>query len=216
MLIREVILENFMSYEYARIPLKEGVNVVCGPNGSGKSSFLLGICVALGDTYTERSKRLSDLIRWNQDQARVTLLLDNSAREDGYRPITRFNMDEIRLTRTLRRDGKYGFQLNQKGVSKAEVVELLGYFGFDPDNMLIIMHQNMPGRFANLSAGERLKMLEEAVGYESFRQDVIEAKRKLSGILSEEESLNQLLDRARETLAHWREQNERLQEKRQY
>ena len=149
MLIREVILENFMSYEYARIPLKEGVNVVCGPNGSGKSSFLLGICVALGDTYTERSKRLSDLIRWNQDQARVTLVLDNSAREDGYRPITRFNMDEIRLTRTLRRDGKYGFQLNQKGASKAEVVELLGYFGFDPDNMLIIMHQNMPGRFAN-------------------------------------------------------------------
>ena len=59
MFIREVILENFMSYEYARIPLKEGVNVVSGPNGSGKSSLLLGICVALGDTYTERSKKLS-------------------------------------------------------------------------------------------------------------------------------------------------------------
>jgi len=64
MLIREVILENFMSYEYARVPLKQGVNAVCGPNGAGKSSFLLGICVALGETYTERSKRLSDLIRW--------------------------------------------------------------------------------------------------------------------------------------------------------
>ena len=48
MLIREVILENFMSYEYARIPFKPGVNVVCGPNGSGKSSVLLGISVALG------------------------------------------------------------------------------------------------------------------------------------------------------------------------
>jgi len=69
MLIREVILENFMSYEYARIPLREGVNVVCGPNGSGKSSLLLGICVALGDTYTERSKKLSDLIRWGAESA---------------------------------------------------------------------------------------------------------------------------------------------------
>ena len=66
MLIREVILENFMSYEYARIPFKKGVNVACGPNGSGKSSILLGISVALGQSSTERSKRLSDLIRYGK------------------------------------------------------------------------------------------------------------------------------------------------------
>lgn len=215
MLIREVILENFMSYEYARIPLKPGVNVVCGPNGSGKSSLLLGICVALGDTYTERSKRLSDLIRWDAESARVTLLLNNAVQENGYRPVPQYNMDEITLTRTLRRDGKYGFRLNQRNVSKAEVVDLLKSFGFDPDNMLIIMHQAMPTRFANISPQERLKTLEEAVGFESFRRDVVEAKSKLSGILSEEESLNQLLNQARDTLAYWREQNERLREKRQ-
>jgi len=204
-----------MSFEYARIPLKEGVNVVCGPNGSGKSSFLLGICVALGDTYTERSKKLSDLIRWDQDQAEVSLILDNSPRPNNTRPVPIFNMDEVRLTRNIRRDGKYGFELNQRTVPKTEVVELLRGFGFDPDNMLIIMHQNMPGRFANLSPQERLIMLEEAVGFNTFRKDVIEAKQKLSGILSEEQSLSQLLDRARETLQYWREQNERLQEKKQ-
>ncbi|MCX6655808.1 MAG: AAA family ATPase [Candidatus Bathyarchaeota archaeon] len=87
MLIKEVIIKNFMSYEYARIPLRDGVNVVCGPNGAGKSSFLLAICVALGDTYTERSKKLSDLIRWEQDQAEVSLILDNSPRENGKRPV---------------------------------------------------------------------------------------------------------------------------------
>jgi len=54
MLICEVILENFMSYEYARVPFKPGVNVICGPNGSGKSSLLLAISVALGQSYTER------------------------------------------------------------------------------------------------------------------------------------------------------------------
>jgi chromosome segregation ATPase len=215
MLIREVILKNFMSYAYARIPLREGVNVVCGPNGAGKSSLLLGICVALGDTYTERSKKLSDLIRWGQETSEVSLILDNGPRADGQRPVPNFNMDEVRLTRNLRRDGKYWFELNQKTVPKSEVVELLAGFGFDPDNMLIIMHQNMPGQFANLSPQERLKMLEEAVGFNTFRRDVVDAKQKLSGILSEEESLNQLLDRARETLAYWREQNERLQEKRQ-
>ena len=215
MLIKEVIIKNFMSYEYARIPLRDGVNVVCGPNGAGKSSFLLAICVALGDTYTERSKKLSDLIRWEQDQAEVSLILDNSPRANGKRPVPSFNIDEVRLARNIRRDGKYTFELNQRTISKAEVVELLQGFGFDPDNMLIIMHQNMPGRFANLSPPERLVMLEEAVGFNTFRRDVVDAKQRLGGILSEEQSLNQLLDRARETLAYWREQNERLQEKKQ-
>jgi len=214
MLIREVILENFMSYEYARVQLRPGVNVVVGPNGAGKSGFLLGICIGLGETYTERSKRLSDLIRWGQDQARISLLLDNSTGKNGQRPIPQFDSDIIRLSRSIRRDGKYSFELNQKGAQKFEVVEILRKLGFDPDNMLIIMHQSMPESFANLSTQEKLKTLEEAVGYQSFRADVVEAKRKLSGILSEEESINQLLDRARETLNYWREQNSQLQEKR--
>ena len=213
MLIREVILENFMSYEYARVPLKDGVNLVVGPNGSGKSSFLVGICVALGDTYTERSKKLSDLIRWGKDSARVSLLLDNSVKENGRRPIPRFDNDVIRLTRTLRRDGKYGFQINQKGAQKYEVLGILRDLGFDPNNMLIIMHQNMPSQFAALSSKEKLQNLETSVGFQTYRQDIMTAKNKLGGILSEEESLNQLLDRARETLGYWKDQYERLQEK---
>jgi len=216
MLIREVILENFMSYEYARVPLKQGVNVVCGPNGSGKSSFLVGICVALGDTYTERSKKLSDLIRWGQERARVSLLLDNSERENGRRPIPRFDSDLIRLTRNLRRDGKYWFEINQKSAQKYEVVDILKGLGFDPSNMLIIMHQSMPTRFAALSNTDKLKTLETAVGFETYRADVVEAKNKLGGILSKENSLNELLDRANETLGYWREQYERLQIKKQH
>ncbi len=215
MLIREVILENFMSYEYARVPLRGGVNIVCGPNGSGKSSFLLGICVALGDTYTERSKKLSDLIRWGEDRARVSLLLDNSV-NNRRRPIPRFDNDVIRLTRNLRRDGKYWFEINQKIAQKYEVMEILNDLGFDPGNMLIIMHQNMPTQFAALPHHNKLRTLEQAVGFESYRADVVEAKTKLSGILSEESSLVNLLDRARETLGYWREQNERLQVKRQH
>ena len=73
----------------------------------------------------------------------------------------------------------------------------------------------MPSRFANINPKERLEILEEAVGFETFRRDVVEAKSKLSGVLSEEQSLGTLLNQARETLNYWREQNERLQEKKQ-
>ncbi len=214
MLIREVILENFMSYEYARIPFKSGVNVVCGPNGSGKSSMLLGISVALGQSYTERSKKLSDLIRWGKDLARVTLVLDNS-RWRGRRPVPKFNKDYLFLTRVLRRDGKYWFELENRAATKSDVTRLLSKFGVDPENMLVIMHQNMVEQFIVLSAQEKLRIVEAAVGLEPYRRNVLEAQRKLSRILSEEESVGKLLESAEQTLSYWRGQYDRYQQKKQ-
>jgi DNA repair exonuclease SbcCD ATPase subunit len=46
----EVVLENFMSYEYARVQLHRGLNLISGPNGAGKSSILLAISVATGQS----------------------------------------------------------------------------------------------------------------------------------------------------------------------
>ncbi len=209
-----MILENFMSYEYARIPFKPGVNVVCGPNGSGKSSMLLGISVALGQSYTERSRKLSELIRWDKDQARVTLILDNS-RKSGRRPVPKINKDYIFLTRILRRDGKYWFELENKAATKSGVIRLLSKLGIDPENMLIIMHQNMVEEFTVLSPQEKLRMVEAAVGFESYRKNVSNAQRKLSRILSQEESVEKLLESAEQTLSYWREQYDRYQQKKQ-
>jgi chromosome segregation ATPase len=214
MLIQEVILENFMSYEYARVPFKSGVNVIGGPNGAGKSSLLLAISVALGQSYTERSRKLSDLIRWGKDRARVTLILDNS-RRGGKRPIRKYNKDQLFLTRVLRRDGKYWFELENRAATKQEVDRLLGKFGVDPENMLIIMHQNMVEQFSVLSNTEKLRMVEAAVGFEPFRENVLQAQRKLTRILSQEESVSKLLESAEQTLNYWREQHEKYQEKKQ-
>jgi chromosome segregation ATPase len=214
MLIQEVILENFMSYEYARVPFKPGVNVIGGPNGAGKSSLLLAISVGLGQSYTERSRKLSDLIRWGKDRARVTLILDNSKR-GGRRPVSKYSKDQLFLTRVLRRDGKYWFELENRAATKQDVERLLGKFGVDPDNMLIIMHQNMVEQFTVLSNLEKLRMVEAAVGLEPFRENVLQAQRKLTRILSQEESVSKLLESAEQTLNYWREQYAKYQEKKQ-
>ena len=214
MLIQQVILENFMSYEYARIPFKPGVNVACGPNGSGKSSILLGISVALGQSYTERSKKLSDLIRWGKDQGRVTLILNNTSK-GGRRPVPKISKDQIFLTRVLRKDGKYWFELDNKAATKTEVERLLSKLGVDPDNMLILMHQNMTEQFTVLSPQEKLRIVEAAVGFESYRRNVLDAQRKLNRVLSEEESVGKLLESAEQTLTYWREQYDRYQQKKQ-
>ncbi len=203
-----------MSYEYARVPFKQGVNIIGGPNGAGKSSLLLAISVGLGQTYTERSRKLSDLIRWGQDQARVTLILDNS-KQGNKRPVAKYSKDQLFLTRVLRRDGKYFFELENRVASKQDIERLLGKFGVDPDNMLIIMHQNMVEQFSVLSNVEKLRMVEAAVGLEPFRENVVQAKTKLMRILSQEESVSKLLEQAQQTLAYWHEQYEKYQEKKQ-
>jgi structural maintenance of chromosomes protein 5 len=214
MLISEVILENFMSYEYARVAFKPGVNLIVGPNGAGKSSLLLAISVALGQTYTERSKKLSNLIRWGKDQARVTLILDNS-KQGGKRPVPKYSKDQLFLTRTLRRDGQYWFDLENRAANKQDVERLLGRFGVDPNNMLIIMHQNMVEQFSVLSNIQKLHMVEAAVGLEPFRENVVQAQQKLTRTLSQAESVTKLLESAEQTLNYWREQYEKYQEKKQ-
>jgi chromosome segregation protein len=144
----------------------------------------------------------------------VTLILDNSKR-GGNRPVRRYNKDQLFLTRVLRRDGKYWFELENRAATKQDVERLLGKFGVDPDNMLIIMHQNMVEQFSVLSNVEKLRMVEAAVGLEPFRENVLQAQHKLTRILSQEESVGKLLEQAEQTLNYWREQYEKYQEKKQ-
>ena len=113
--LKEIILENFMSYEYARIPLKRGLNLISGPNGAGKSSILVAISVALGQIYTERSRRLRDLIRRGKELGRITLVFDNEAK-NGKRPISFSDADTFLLSRYLKNDGNYWWEADYKQV----------------------------------------------------------------------------------------------------
>lgn len=155
---------------------------------------------------------MSDLIRWGEDQARISLLLDNSPRE-GKRPFPQYHTDTVDVTRILRKGGDYGYLLQGRPTSKERVVEVFTRVGVNPDNMLIIMHQLMVGRFASISPQEKLHMLEEAVGFESYRSDVIDADTRLRKALSEEESLAAVLESTQETYQYWKKEYEKYQKK---
>lgn len=210
--IKEIILENFMSYEYARIPMKEGLNLVVGPNGAGKSSILLAISVAFGQAYTERSRKLSDLIRRGKDIARVSLIFDNRERK-GSRPIPYSKSDTFMLSRYLRRDGSYWYEADYREIDKSEVVRLLREFGINPDNLLIIMHQGMIEELGAISAQQRLTMVEEAVGFREYRERIFRSENDLKSLTSEEGSLVQLIDNANQTIEYWKQVYERFLEK---
>jgi chromosome segregation ATPase len=213
-MIKGVILKNFMSYEDAYVPLREGLNIICGPNGAGKSSILLAISVVLGQAYTERSKRLSDLIRWGEDQAVVSLLMDNSPK-GGERLFPQYKKDVVAITRVLRRSGDYSYLLEDRQVPKEAIVEALEKFGLNPNNMLVIMHQLMVAKFGSTSPHEKLRMLEEAIGFQSYRSDVMEALRRLRAVESEEEELAKVLQSAEETYEYWKREYQRYLMKRE-
>ncbi len=214
-LVREIILENFMSHEYSRIPLMPGLNLVCGPNGSGKSSVLLGLAVALGQTYTERSRKLGELIRRGKELGRVSVVFDNSP-HNGKRSIASVNSDSIVISRYLSRKGNYWHEVNSRTCTKGEVMHLLRRLSINPDNMLIIMHQSMIEVFGAIDSQERLKVVEEVVGLKDYRDMILEAREKLSHSLSEEESIGSLLEKAHETLRYWEGEYQRFKRKQEF
>ena len=211
-LIKEVVLENFMSHEYSRIPFTPGLNIITGPNGAGKSSILLGISVALGLSHTERGRRLADLIRVGQDYAIVSITLDNSP--EGGKPFPYIRSDEVTITRVLKRDGQYLYHINYKSASKTEVENLLRNAGINPNNMLIIMHQNMIEVFAFLDPREKLRLFEDALGISEYRERIVDAREKLRRISTEEEEIKGLLKNVEDSLRKWEDLYNRLIEKR--
>ncbi len=211
-MIREVQLTNFMSYKNASVPLEPGLNLIVGPNGAGKSSILLGISVVLGQAYTERARKLSELIRWGEDQARISILLDNES-EKGARPFPQARSDKVLLTRVLKRSGDYHYLLNNKPVSKTSLIEGLSKIGLNPDNMLVIMHQLMVGRFGNVSPIEKLLLLEDAVGFGAYRKEVVDASDRLQKLTTERETMSSVLQGTKETYQHWQREYEKYETK---
>src|SRR5215472_16115194 len=212
-MIREVQLSNFMSYRNASVPLEAGLNLIIGPNGAGKSSILLAISVVLGQAYTERAKKLSELIRWGESEARISVRLDNKTAK-GNRPFPQARSDEVLLTRVLKRTGDYLYLLNNKPITKTDMEEGLSRMGLNPDNMLVIMHQLMVGRFGSVSPVEKLLMLEDAIGFGDYRKEVLDASSRLQKLTTEREAMSSVLEGTKETYQHWQREYEKYEMKR--
>src|SRR5260370_42119852 len=196
-----------MSYKNASITLEPGLNLIVGPNGAGKSSILLGISVVLGQAYTERSRKLSELIRGGENQARVSILLDNES-EKGPRPFPQARSDKVLLTRILKRSGDYHYLLNNKPVSKTSLIEGLSKIGLNPANMLVIMHQLMVGRFGTVSPIEKLLLLEDAVGFGAYRKEALEASDQLQKLTTEHATMSSIIEGTTDTYLHWQREYE--------
>ena len=76
MLITEIKLENFRSYEFLELPLESGINLIYGSNGSGKSTIIESIYYALsGKSF--RTTETNSLIRDKHKQLQALIVFDD-------------------------------------------------------------------------------------------------------------------------------------------
>jgi len=104
--------------------------------------------------------------------------------------------------------------LNNKPISKTNLVEGLSKIGLNPDNMLVIMHQLMVGRFGSVSPIEKLLLLEDAVGFGAYRREVLDASSRLQKLTTERETMSSVLEGTKETYLHWQREYEKYELKR--
>jgi len=172
MQIKELIIKNFKSFDYAQIPFKDGLGVVVGPNGSGKSNIIDALLFVFGITSLKRLRvdKLSDLVNHNSKEktARVRLVFEHEGQ----------NVD---IVREIDSSGKSVFLLNEKRKALNEITSFLEELGLTADSYYTVQQGDVT-KVINLSSEERRKIIEDISGLSLFDERKKEAQDNLDKV----------------------------------
>lgn len=122
MYVKELKLEGFRNYESEIFSFSCGTNMIYGNNAQGKTNALEAVYLfSIGKSF--RTQQDKELIRFSEEQMRISVLFENAVREN-----------EIEFV--LRRDRKKQIKIN--GVPIQKMGELIGLFTvvlFSPDEL---------------------------------------------------------------------------------
>lgn len=215
-------MQGFKSFaQKTEIILGEGFNCILGPNGSGKSNVLDALCFVLGKSSSKelRADKSANLIynggktKNPAKEATVAIHFDNSDKEFP------LNDTEIKVSRTVKEKGNSIYKINNKTVTRVQVVELLNNARINPDGYNIVLQGDIV-RIVEMSALERRKIIEEIAGisiYEDKKQKAlnelgkVEEKLKESDIiLAERDAYLRELKKDRNEALKFKELDEKL------
>lgn len=185
--IKKITIDNFKSFpKKTTIPLSKGFTAITGPNGSGKSNIIDALCFVLGKSSARsmRAYRLSELIYHGNGNtsAYVSIHLDNSEKSI---PI---DSNEVVISRKVDPDGKTTYYLNQKRVTRSEVIDFLSSALLHPDGHNIILQGDV-NRVIEMSPVERRKIIDEVAGIAEYDEKKEKAIKELEKV---EENLKQV------------------------
>ena len=135
-------MQGFKSFaKKTEIILNNDFNCVLGPNGSGKSNILDAICFVLGKKSSKslRAEKSANLIynggkkKQPAKEANVTIYFNN---KNAVFPVEN---DEVKLSRIVRQSGNSIYKINDKTVTRNQVVELLSHARINPNGYNIVL-----------------------------------------------------------------------------
>ncbi len=170
--IKKLEMKGFKSFgNKVELEFGNGFNCVLGPNGSGKSNVLDALCFVLGKSGAKglRAEKTGNLVynggksKTPSKQAEVSIFFTNYNKEF---PI---ECQEVKISRILKPTGQSKYKINDKTVTRNQVIELLGAAKINPDGYNIIL-QGQITQMIEMSSEHRRKMIEEIAGISIYEE----------------------------------------------
>ncbi len=184
-------MKGFKSFA-AKIDLEFGdkFNCILGPNGSGKSNVLDSLCFVLGKSGAKglRVEKSSNLIynggktKKPAKEGEVSIWFDNSTKS-----FPSIEEKEIKITRIIKSSGQGVYKINDKTVTRTQIIDLLSQAHIDPNGYNIILQGDII-KLIEMSSNERRQIIEEIAGINIYEDKKNKAVRELNRV---EEKINE-------------------------
>ena len=201
MYLKELSINGFKSFaKKSELEFSVPITAIVGPNGSGKSNVAESFRFVLGEQSVKsmRGKKGEDLIWGGSEKigrgnrAAVELVFDNSGRAFS------LDFDEVKIERTVHRDGQNEYKINGSSVRLKDVHELLAGANIGSTGHHIIS-QGEADRVIAAGPMERREMVEDALGLKVFQLKKKETEKKLE---KTRENIGQVESLRREASPH--------------
>ncbi|MBN2421268.1 chromosome segregation protein SMC [Candidatus Woesearchaeota archaeon] len=182
--INKLVMHGFKSFaRRTELLFTNEFNCVVGPNGSGKSNILDALCFVLGKSSAKalRSEKSSHLIynggksKKAAEKAEVSIYFDNTSRAFP------LDADETKVSRFVSHKGSSTYKINDKTVTRQQVVELLSLAKIDADGHNIILQGDI-ARFCEMGGEDRRLLIEEIAGISVYEDKKNKAMSELTRV----------------------------------
>jgi len=171
--ISNIKFKGFKSFKNAQAQFPQGFVALAGPNGSGKSNVADAIRFCFGEMGTKaiRVRRASELVNLNSTHGEVTIVIQHSKEQDK----------KFEINRTISADGKTGYKLNGKSMTRTNVLEALRPHGLEVGTHNIIA-QGQVQQIVEMNPKDRRAIIDQAAGISEFDDKKKEALGELSKV----------------------------------
>ena len=183
--IKRLKLKGFKSFATPTVlNFEDGFNTIVGANGSGKSNVFDAMCFVLGRMSSKglRADKLGNLV-FNggkttkpASEAEVSIYLSNENRE-----LIDAELDEVKITRIVKKKGTSTYYFNNNKVTRTEIVEILRKASINPDGYNIILQGDIM-KIVNMSPVERRELIEEIADISNYEDKRQKALKKLEAV----------------------------------